>query len=282
MNLFYVPVLALLAVFTIYPVISGIQLSFTNWDGYSADRAFAGLENYGRLLTDSTFRSVFVNTLIYGIGSTAIQQVLGLGLALALNRRFRLRGAVRAVVYLPVLISPIIMGVMYYLLFQYNFGALNTVIEAFGGEKVVWFEKGSTAVAIVVIVNSLQYVGVSMIIYLAGLQSIPEDLTQAASLDGASGWKLFWHITLPLLQPAFATSIVLNLIGGLKLYDVIKVLTGGGPGYATNSVSTYISVVYFNDQSAGYASAMGVALFVVIALCTLALNALLNRTRVEM
>jgi len=100
-------------------------------------------------------------------------------------------------------------------------------------------------------------------------------------LDGAGSWKRFTDITLPLLQPAFATSIVLNLIGGLKLFDVIKVMTGGGPGYTTNSVSTLIGVTYFENQSAGYASAMGIVLFIIIAIFTLALNALLNRRRLE-
>lgn len=281
-NLFYVPALAILAVFSIYPVISGISLSVTNWDGYSPDRSFVGISNYLRLGTDPIFRMVFTNTLIYGIGSTIIQQVLGLGLALALNRRFRGRSVARAIIYLPVLVSPVIMGTMYYLLFQYNFGALNTVITGLGGEPVAWFANANYAVIIVVLVNSLQFVGISMIIYLAGLQTIPAELTEAAALDGAGSWRLFRHITLPLLQPAFATSVVLNLIGGLKLFDVIRVLTGGGPGYSTNSVSTYLSIVYFGEQNAGYASAMGVVLFLLIAVCTLGLNKLLDRGRVDL
>ncbi|TFC55794.1 sugar ABC transporter permease [Cryobacterium sp. TMT2-15-1] len=281
-NLFYVPTLLVLIVFTVYPLVSGIQLSLTSWDGYSPEKAFTGVDNYVRMLTDSTFHLVLLNTLVYGVGSTLIQQVLGLGLAVLLDRPVRGRAVLRAIIYLPVLVSPVIMGTMYYFLFQYNNGALNTVGAVFGVEKTAWFDDAGIAVAIIVIVNSAQFVGISMIIYLAGLQSIPEDIKQAASLDGASGWAHFRHITLPLLQPAFATSIVLNLIGGLKLFDMIKVLTGGGPGYATNSVSTYISVAYFNNQAAGYASAMGVVLFVLILTLTLALNAGLNRNKLEL
>lgn len=116
-----------------------------------------------------------------------------------------------------------------------------------------------------------------MIIYLAGLQGLDQSVVEAASLDGASGWKMFWNITLPVLAPAFTTSVVLNLIGGLKLFDVIKVLTGGGPGYSTNSVSTYISIQYFDNQNAGYAAAMGVVLFIVIALVTTLMNKGLDR-----
>ena len=280
-NLLYVPALLLFAVFTVYPLISGIGLSFTNWNGYGAERPFTGVANYLRLFQDDTFRLVLINTLIYGVGSTVLQQVLGLGLALALDRPLRGRGPIRAIVYLPVLVSPVIMGTMYYLLFQYNNGAFNDIVVALGGERVAWLSNAGTSVAIIVAVNTLQFVGLSMIIYLAGLQSIPAMYYEASMLDGAAGWKKFRYITLPLLQPAFATSIILNLIGGLKLFDVIQVLTGGGPGYATNSVSTYIGITYFASQSAGYASAMGIVLFLLIVAFTLLLTTVLNRRRLE-
>jgi raffinose/stachyose/melibiose transport system permease protein len=280
-NLLYVPAIALFAVFTVYPLLSGIGFSFTDWDGYSPDRAFIALENYARLFQDDTFRLVLLNTFVYGIGSTVIQQLIGLALALALDRGVKGKSAARAIIYLPVLVSPVIMGTMYYLLFQYNQGAFNDMVVLFGGTRVAWLSNQQAAVAIVVVVNALQFVGISMIIYLAGLQAIPGTYYEAAMLDGADSWQRFRSITVPLLQPAFATSIVLNLIGGLKLFDVIKVMTGGGPGYTTNSVSTLIGVTYFENQSAGYASAMGVILFIIIAIFTLALNALLNRRRLE-
>jgi raffinose/stachyose/melibiose transport system permease protein len=280
-NLLYLPAVLLFAVFTVYPLISGMQLSFTNWDGYSVDRAFIGWSNYLRLFNDSTFHLVLVNTLIYGVGSMVIQQILGLALALALDRPMRGRSTVRAIIYLPVLVSPVIMGTLYYLLFQYNNGAFNDVVGLFGGPHVAWLSSPTASIAIVVAVNSLQFVGISMIIYLAGLQAIPDMYYEASALDGARGWKQFTHITVPLLQPAFATSVVLNLIGGLKLFDVIQVLTKGGPGYSTNSVSTLIGITYFNNQSAGYASAMGVVLFIIIIVFTLVLNAALNRHRLE-
>lgn len=280
-NLLYVPALALFAVFTAYPLVKGLQLSLTDWNGYSAAFSYIGLDNYTRLLEDPTVRTVLLNTIVYGVGSTVVQQILGLGLALALDRALRGRNVARAVIYLPALVSPVVMGTMYYLFFQYNNGVLNDVRGWFGAEPVAWLSETGTSLLIVVAVNSLQFVGVSMIIYLAGLQSIPGMYQEAAQLDGASPWQRFRHVTLPLLQPAFATSIVLNLIGGLKLFDVIKVITGGGPGYSTNSLSTFISVTYFDGQSAGYASAMGVVLFALIACLTLVLNTLLNRRRLE-
>lgn len=280
-NLLYVPALALFAVFTIYPLLSGVRLSFTNWDGYTPDFAWVGWDNYTRLFTDDTFRSVLVNTFVYGIGSTLIQQVLGLGLALALDSKLRGRNVAKAIIYLPVLVSPIVMGTFYYLLFQYDNGALNDVVIALGGGRHAWLSSAASGVAIIVVVNSIQFVGTSMIIYLAGLQSISPEYTEAAMLDGANAWQRFWSVTLPLLQPAFATSIILNLIGGLKLFDVIQVLTGGGPGTSTSSVSTLIGTTYFANQAAGYSSAMGVALFVIIAILTVLANTALNRRRLE-
>lgn len=282
LNWFYVPALVLFAVFSIYPLISGISLSLTNWNGYSRSKAFVGFDNYLRLLDDEVFRTALVNTLIYGVGSTVIQQVLGLGLAVVLDRIVRGAALLRAVIYLPVMVSPVVLGTMYYLIFRYNNGALNEARALFGADKVAWLADAGFAITAIVIVNSLQFVGISMVIYLAGLQSVPTEYYEAAQLDGATWWQSFRSITLPLLQPAFATSIVLNLIGGLKLFDIVQVLTGGGPGKSTHSVSTLIGETYFSNQAAGYSAAIGVVLFVLIVAVTFVLNSLLNRKRVEL
>lgn len=271
-NLFYLPAVLVLVVFIIYPLISGIGLSLTSWDGYNEAKPFVGLANYKSMFTDANFLQIIINTFIYGIGSTVIQQILGLGLALLLNARIKGRTLMRAIIYLPALVSSVVMGIMYYFVFQYQQGALNAILGLFGVQKVAWFNNAGFAVAIVVFVNSIQYVGISMIIYLAGLQTMDQEVVEAAEVDGAHGWKKFWNITLPLLAPSFTTSVVLNLIGGLKLYDLVKVLTGGGPGYATNSISTYIGTMYFDNQTAGYASAIGVFLFVLIAFVTWLVN----------
>jgi raffinose/stachyose/melibiose transport system permease protein len=257
------------------------MLSLSNWDGYSPQRSFVGVENYLRLFDDPNFRTALGNTFIYGIGSTILQQVIGLGLALALDRSVRGRNVARAIIYLPVLVSPVVMGTMYYLFLSYNGGGLNDLVIALGGERTAWLSDSGAAIALIVLVNSLQFVGISMVIYLAGLQSIPTVYYEAARLDGANAVQSFRHITVPMLQPAFATSVVLNLIGGMKLFDVIQVLTAGGPGYSTHTVSTLIAKMYFGSQRAGYASAMGVVLFLIIAVFTLVLNTMLNRRRLE-
>lgn len=281
-NILYLPALILVGFFSVYPLLSGISLSLTNWNGYSPTKAFVGASNYLRLFTDPNFHTALGNTLIYGFGSTIIQQVLGLALAVALDRAVRGRNVARAIIYLPVLVSPVVMGTMYYMLFAYNNGGINDILVALGLDKVALLSSSAGSIAIIVAINSLQFVGISMIIYLAGLQSIPPMYLEAAEIDGANSTQRFFRIIVPMLQPAFVTSIILNLIGGLKLFDVIQVVTGGGPGYATNSVSTLISKMYFGSQNAGYASAMGIALFLLIAVFTLVLNTALNRRRLDL
>jgi carbohydrate ABC transporter membrane protein 1, CUT1 family (TC 3.A.1.1.-) len=278
-NLMYAPVIVLFAVFIVYPVINGVGIAMTNWDGYSPTRSNVGFSNFQRLFDDANFLVALRNTFVYGFGSTIIQQVFGLLLAVLLDTAIRGRNIARAIIYLPVLVSPVVMGTMYYLVFRYHQGALNDFLGLFGIDQVAWLSDSGFAIGVIVAINSLQFMGISMIIYLSGLQSIPNEVKEAASLDGATGFRQFRRITMPLLLPAFASSSVINLIGGLKIYDIVQVLTGGGPGYSTNSVSTLIGKTYFGNQSAGYAAAQGIALFLLIAVFTVIMNLWFDRRR---
>ena len=264
MNLFYIPALILFVVFVIFPFAKGIYLSFTNWNGYSQTYNMVGIDNYVRMLTDQNVHRAFINTIVYGVGSTLLQNVLGLALALLLNQKFRGRAATRTLVYLPVMIAPLIMGYIMYFFFSYDNGALNDVIGLFGMAPVDWLASGTRGVIIMTVVNSLQFVGISMVIYLAGLQGIPDMYYEAAAIDGVSPTQRFRYITLPLLTPAISSSVTINLIGGLKLFDIIMALTSGGPGYDTHSLSTLVYRTYFGSENAGYASAIGLVSFVLI------------------
>ncbi len=265
LNLMYVPALVLFAVFILYPLMQGINLSFTNWDGYSPHYSYVGLEKYGDMLTDLRTRRVIVNTLIYGLGSTLFQNILGLAYAMFLNGRIRGKSLIRTIVYFPVIISPLIMGYISYFIFQYDHGALNDILMLFGQDPVDWLGDGSRAVWLITLVNTFQYMGVAMVVYLAGLQAIPNEYLEAADIDGASGFKKFTHVTLPLLMPAVTVSVVLNIIEGLKLFDVIMSMTNGGPGYASHSLSTMMYDLYFARQDAGFAAALGNLMFVLIS-----------------
>ena len=278
----YLPALLLFGVFIYYPVLQGIRISFTNWNGYSPIYSFVGLENYQYMFADMRTYKVILNTLIYGLGSTLFQNVLGLAYAVLLNTTLKGKAIVRTIVYFPVIVAPIIMGYVFYFIFQYNGGAVNDILLALGKEPVDWLGNGPRAVWLITLVNTFQYMGVSMVIYLAGLQAIPKEYLEAAEIDGASGFYKFFHITLPLLMPAITVSVVLNIIEGLKLFDVIISLTNGGPGYASHSLSTMMSDLFFAGQNAGFAAALGNLMFVIIGFFGITSLRFLRRREVDL
>ncbi|WP_374703074.1 carbohydrate ABC transporter permease [Neobacillus cucumis] len=277
----YLPALALICFFIIYPFLMGIRISFTNWDGFSQTYDYVGLKQYARLLKDSDTWLVVGNTLIYGIGSTFFQNILGLLYALLLNQSIKARAITRTIVYLPVIISPLIMGYIWYFFFAYQGGALNDVMQFIGLDKINALADPNMNKWIIVFVNTYQFVGVAMIIYLAGLQSISKEYYEAAQIDGASTFQQFKNITLPLLMPSVTINMVLNIIGGLKLFDVIVSLTGGGPGNASQSMSTFMYDLYFNRQDAGYAATEGVLMAIIILIISLATLIFFKRKEVE-
>jgi raffinose/stachyose/melibiose transport system permease protein len=279
-NFMYIPAVLLFTVFIVYPFLEGIRIAFTNWNGFSQSYDYVGLKNFIYLFQDNNMYTASWNTMIYGFGSTFFQQILGLLYALLLNKMIFGRNFARTFIYLPVLIAPVIMGYMWYFMFQYRYGALNDVLALMGMDPLDWLAKGRRAVSLIVFVNTVQFCGVSMVIYLAGLQTIPTMYYEASQIDGASPVKQFRHITMPLLRPAFITSVTLNLIGGLKLFDAIKAMTNGGPGYASHSLSTLIDYTYFRSQSAGYSATMGILLFVMILVFTLIIQSLSARQEV--
>lgn len=264
MNVFYIPALLLILFFVLWPLIEAFRISFTQWNGYSQDYKYIGLKNYLKLFKDSNFLIAFCNTIIYGFGSTLLQNLLGLAYAVFLNSRFKGHSVVRTFIYMPVMISSLIMGYIIYFFVQYNRGIFNEMIGIFGMAPIDWMASGTRGVIIITLMNSWQYVGIAMVIYMAGLQNIPQMYLEAAEIDGASPWQRFRHITFPLLLPSISSAVVLNLIGGLKLYDVIISLSGGGPGFSTHSLASYVSNQYFKAQNAGYSAAVGIFTFLFI------------------
>ncbi|WP_311083354.1 sugar ABC transporter permease [Paenibacillus polymyxa] len=265
-NFMYLPALILFCIFILYPFIKGISISFTNWDGYSQTSSWVGLDNYIRIFKDPNIGIVIKNTLVYGVGSTILQNIIGLGYALLLNQSIKTREFIRTIVYLPVIISPLIMGYIWYFILQFNGGALNDIVLLFTDKPINFLANPNLNVWIITCVNTFQYLGTAMIIYLAGLQSISKEYYEAADLDGANSIHRFWHITLPMLAPSITINVVLNIIGGLKLFDVIIALTNGGPGYASQSLSTMMYQMYFARQDAGYAASLGNLMFIIVSM----------------
>jgi raffinose/stachyose/melibiose transport system permease protein len=277
----YLPALAAVCFFILYPFLNGVKISFTNWNGFSQTYDYVGFSQYTRMLKDPDTWLVVKNTLLYGVGSTILQNVMGLGYALLLNQSIRLRNFTRTVVYLPVIISPLIMGYIFYFFFAFQGGALNDLLVFFGLEKINALGDPKINIWLIVFVNTFQFVGIAMIIYLAGLQSISKDYYEAAQIDGASSFQQFKNITLPMLMPSITINIVINIIGGLKLFDVIVSLTGGGPGYASQSMSTFMYDLYFNRQDAGYAATQGVFMAIIILVLSLAALVYFKRKEIE-
>lgn len=277
----YLPSVLLVMLFIVYPFLDGIRISLTNWNGFSQVYDYIGLEQYKRMFADPDTWLVVKNTLLYGIGSTVLQNIIGLGYALLLNYNLKVRTLTRTIIYLPVIISPLVMGYIWYFFFAYQGGALNDIYNWLGLDPVNALGNPEVNPYIIVFVNTFQFVGVAMIIYLAGLQSISKEYYEAANIDGASSWSKFKNITLPLLAPAITINVVINIIGGLKLFDVIVSLTNGGPGNASQSMSTFMYSLYFARQDAGYAATQGVLMAVIILVLSLAALLYLKRKEVE-
>lgn len=281
MYLFYLPALLMLMFFVIRPFGETLYISLCKWNGYSSVKKLVGLKNYTALLGDRKFHTAFVNTLVYGFVSTLLQNLIGMGCALLVNSRFKGNGIVRVVVYLPIMISGLIMGYIMYFIFSYDRGVLNDILALFGRAPTDWLADGRTGVCIITLVNSWQYAGNCMVIYLAGLQNVPKVYEEAAAIDGATRWQSFRSITLPLLIPSITTSVIVNLIGGLKLFDPIVSLTNGGPNYQTHSLMTYLNSQYFLKEKAGYASAIGIVTFFLIMLVAVAANGYFEKRMVD-
>ncbi|NHN35250.1 carbohydrate ABC transporter permease [Paenibacillus agricola] len=281
LNLLYLPALILFAMFIVYPFFKGIQISFTNWNGYDQEYKWIGLQNYSRMWDDPDISRIIKNTVIYGVGSSVFQNIIGLLYALYLNMNIQSRGLVRTVIYLPVIISSLIMGYIWYFFFQYQGGAINDILLLFQDKPANLLGDPQINVWIITFVNTYQYLGIAMVLFLAGLQTIPKDYYEAATIDGAGALSRFFHVTWPLLAPAFTVSMVLNLIGGLKLFDVIAALTNSGPGYASASMSTLMYLLYFGREDAGYAAAIGILMFIMISIVSLTSLILLRRREVN-
>lgn len=281
LNIYYVPAVLIILLFVAYPLANAIYLSFFNWNGYSQSKEFIGIGNYISMFQDKNFLISLRNTLLYGFGSTLFQQIIGLAMALFLNSKFKGRKIIRTVIYMPAMVSGLVMGYIMYFFFQTNGGVINDILNFFGVDKVNWLGQANTAIFSIIFVNVWQFVGISMVIYLAGIQGISQSYIEAATIDGANSWQLFRHIILPLLVPALSSSVTFNLIGGLKLYDVIIALTDGGPAKKSNSLATYIANRYFDAERAGYAAAVGVFSFVMIMVIAMIVNAYFRKKERE-
>jgi raffinose/stachyose/melibiose transport system permease protein len=262
--LFCAPALLLYVGFVIVPMGMAVFYSPFKWNGLEPLDNFVGLDNYKRALSDSVFRGAIWHKVLFIILSLAIQLPLGLGLALLVNRRIRGRALLRTILFAPYVISEVVGAVAWLLLLQPD-GPIDSVLRGvgLGGLVQLWLANGSIVIYTLFVVVTWKYIGFAIILFLAGLQGIPKELLEAASIDGASPWKITRHITLPLLGPTIRTWMFLSIIGSLQLFDLVWIMTLGGPAGASNTMSTYIIERGFLRSQYGYGSAVAVILFII-------------------
>lgn len=265
----YIPALIFYSMFLLYPLLKAFFYSFTNWNGIDLDYAFVGLQNYREIFTDVNVLKTFGTTFKYTLTVTIGCNVFALMLALALNMKLKTRNVLRAVYFMPNVLSGLIIGYIWSFMYTdplMKFGKL-IGFTALGNNILSSRTWAIFAAAFVTIWRST---GWYMMVYLAGLQSIPNDLLEAASIDGASGWQRTRRITLPLLAPSFTINFILAFERGLKDFDSIFALTNGGPGDATLTIAINIYKQSFFFSRAGYGTAIGIMLFLMVTGLSLA------------
>jgi len=253
------PTLAVLFALSIYPLIYSIKISFQGNTGN------ATLANFARLFADRFFLAALGHTFFYATIALTIEFLLGLAFALVLNHNLRGRNAFRALLLVPMMLPPVVVGVVWRLLLNSNFGAINGTLKGFGfnTEALTWTASPTLAMASVIIADIWQWTPFMFLILLAGLQAIPQEPYEAALIDGSSAWQTFRHVTLPLLKPAILIALLLRTMDLLRVFDHIFILTEGGPGFATETLSLYIYRTAFRFSNFGYAAAMSFALLVI-------------------
>ena len=278
--LFFVsPALALMALFVIWPIITAARMSFYSWKGFGPMVDFVGLRNYVSVLSDEVFTDAVVHNFVVVFASILVQLPLGLAIALLLNRHIRGRGLLRTIIFVPYVLAEVIAGVVWFQLLQPGFGVIETVL---GGVGIPTPEQGflgtpDLALATVFVVLTWKYLGLAVLLFLAALQGVAHELAEAGQLDGATWWGVQRRISIPLLAPTIRTWVFLSMIGSLQLFDMVWIMTGGGPANATTTMATYLINQGTQRSNYGIAGAASVVLFVIGFVMALAYQLLVLR-----
>lgn len=264
---FIAPNMLLMALFLFVPIAFAVQLSFQESQGFGSPE-WVGLANYQRMLADPVFWQSLGNTLLFTAVTVPIEMIGGLLLAVLFNSALPARGVFRTIIVLPLVISGVASGMIAVTIFSEGSGVVNKALQGIGLAPVAWQSDGAAAFVSVMITAIWLRIGFNMVIYLAGLQSISPELSEAATLDGAGRWKLFRFITVPLVGPSTFFLLIMNVIASFQVFDVVFVMTGGGPGFATSVLGTYAYRNGFEIREQGYGAALGVVILIITLLFT--------------
>ncbi len=266
---FLSPTLLILSVFIFFPVVFSFYLSFHKWNMFAQNQPFVGLDNYRQILQSSEFWAVLKNTAVYTLGTVPLNMVISLGIAFLLNKKLAGRKLLRTAFFAPVVMSSVAAAVIWRWGFEPSFGLLNTCLAFFGIPAVNWLNQPGSAMFALIVMGVWKSFGFNMVLFSAGLQGIPTHYYEAAQIDGAGRWRQFWNITIPLLSPTTFFVLVMSVIGSFQVFDIVYVLTSGGPLDSTKVLVFYLYEHAFKYFDMGFASAVAYLLFAVVFVLTM-------------
>jgi multiple sugar transport system permease protein len=276
-RVFLMPTILLILALSIFPLFFSLILTFMSWDlsRLQGGIQFVGLGNFATLISDARFWNTAKVTVIFVIGSVGLQFCVGLGIASLLNQEIRFRRFFRVAFLVPMMMTPAAVGYIGRMLFNEGQGPINDIIKHLGGPVIPWLSNSMMALPSLILLDTWEWAPFMIIVLLAGLQSLPPEVFESARVDGAGEWSIFRHITFPMLAPVSITVILIRALEAFKLFDITMVMTGGGPGTATETVTMYAYIVGMKNGNLGYASAIAYSLLIMVILfSTIFLNSL--------
>jgi len=268
--LFPLPAIIFVAMLMVFPVLYTLFLSFTNWNLTSgAPLSFVGLKSYARVLTEPRFLHALTRTFVFTFFAVAIEGVLGVAIALILNRAFVGKSVAKLLLLLPLVATPVAVGIVFNLFFDPTTGLANYILTSVGLPQGLWISSAASVLPSLIIVDVWQWTPMITLIVLAGLAGLSNEPVEAAHVDGASEWQILRYVTIPMLMPVILTAMILRLIDALKTFDIIFAMTGGGPGYASETLNIMAYKYSFEYFRMGQSSVILVVLFLVVFGCSL-------------
>jgi len=275
--IFLVPAFIFLLIYIAYPIFYSFKLSCYNWNGISSGKAFVALDNWKELIGDSTFKKAFVNNIIIMVLSIIVQLPIGMALATFLDFGGKKLNIFKVVWFIPMLMSSVAIGYLFKYALDANSGVVSGISKLLGGHSIDLLGNPKTALITITVAICWQFIPFYMVYFLAAYSGLPSDVYEAAIIDGAKKSQYFWRIALPMMKPAIKSAIILSMVGSLKYFDLIYVMTGGGPGSASELMATYMYKNAFLSQRMGYGSTIASGMFIVITIISLVTMKALNR-----
>ncbi len=280
--IYILPFALFFTIFLVYPIINNVYTSFFEWDGFSPEKNWIGLANYITMFKNSIFITSIKNNFIFLVLTVFFQGLIGFVLALFLNRKIFGRSVYRSIIFLPIIVAPVVIGYTFGNMLNFTYGTVNEFFRniGMGFLAVDWIGNPRLSIFTIIFINIWEWTGFSVVLYLAGLQNIPKELYDAAKIDGAGFFHTVTKITFPMLTSTHFSLIILNSIGAIKIFDIVYVMTKGGPAHSSEVLATHIFLENFTLNHTGYSSAVSVVMLVIALIITLFQLRLYRRVKI--